>query len=89
MSDLTKASITKDLEWVTNSDIEVIEIPTSYVTELLAHIKQTDIVLKFISEMGSTSICECEGCSCDIEAMAEAARAARLPEEPDDTRTND
>ena len=42
---------------------------------------EADAALRFICEMEDTGICECEGCSCDIEAMAEAARAARLPEE--------
>ena len=47
---------------------------------LLAWCEEADAALKFICEMEDTSICECEECSCDIGAMAEAARAARLPE---------
>ena len=52
----------------------------AYLT-LLEWALEADAALKFIGEMEDTSICECEGCSCDIGAMADAARAARLPED--------
>ena len=82
MSDLTRA----DLEVLVSRMVNLRQFdPTSPLLGPLARMldwaSKANAALRFIGEMEDTSICECEGCSCDIGAMAEEARAARLPEE--------